>query len=116
MSISTTDEKKCSQKQLPEVFHKKGVIKNFEKFTEKHLCQSLFFDKVAGLRPFIVAFRFLPVINFQSRGKNTYEMIQTKNLFYFKSYLINHFLYKDVFIKFPVLKGHDDNVTQMSYI
>ena len=43
-------------------------------------------------------------------------MIQTKNLFYFKSYLINHFLYKDVFIEFPVLKGHDDNVTQMSYI
>ena len=28
---------------------KKGVIRNFTKFTGKHLCQSLFFNKVAGL-------------------------------------------------------------------
>ena len=33
----------------PEVFCKKGVLKNFEKFTGNHLCQSLFFNKVAGL-------------------------------------------------------------------
>ena len=33
----------------PEVFYKKVVFKNFGKFTEKHLCQSLFFNKVAGL-------------------------------------------------------------------
>ena len=30
---------------------KKGVLRNFAKFTEKHLCQSLFFNKVADLRP-----------------------------------------------------------------
>ena len=30
---------------------KKGVHRNFAKFTGKHLCQSLFFDKVAILRP-----------------------------------------------------------------
>ena len=30
---------------------KKGVLTNFAKFTGKHLCQSLFFNKVAGLRP-----------------------------------------------------------------
>ena len=29
-----------------EVFCKKSVLKNFAKFTEKHLCQSLFFTKV----------------------------------------------------------------------
>ena len=29
---------------------KKGVLKIFAKFTGKHLCQSLFFKKVAGLR------------------------------------------------------------------
>ena len=34
-----------------DVFCKKGVLRNFAKFTEKHLCQSLFFNKVAGLRP-----------------------------------------------------------------
>ena len=28
----------------------KGVLKSFTKFTGKHLCQSLFFNKVAGLR------------------------------------------------------------------
>ena len=39
------------QKQSPEVFYKKGVLRNFTKFTGKHLCQSLFFNKVAGLRP-----------------------------------------------------------------
>ena len=32
-------------------FSVKVVFKNFAKFTGKHLCQSLFFDKVAGLRP-----------------------------------------------------------------
>ena len=34
-----------------EVFCKKGVLENFAKFTGKHLCQGLFFNKVAGLRP-----------------------------------------------------------------
>ena len=33
------------------MFYKKGVPKNFTKFTGKHLCQSLFFNKVAGLKP-----------------------------------------------------------------
>ena len=35
-----------------EVFCKKGALKNFTKFAGKHLCQSLFFNKVAGLRLF----------------------------------------------------------------
>ena len=30
---------------------KKGVLRNSIKFTGKHLCQSLFFNKVAGPRP-----------------------------------------------------------------
>ena len=30
---------------------KKGVVRNFATFTGQHLCQSLFFNKVAGLRP-----------------------------------------------------------------
>ena len=29
---------------------KKNVLRNFTKFTGKHLCQSLFFNKVTGLR------------------------------------------------------------------
>ena len=35
----------------PEVFYKKGVLRNFTKFTGKHQCQGLFFNKVTGLRP-----------------------------------------------------------------
>ena len=38
------------QKQPPQLFFKKGVLKNFANFTGKHLCWSLFFNKVAGLR------------------------------------------------------------------
>ena len=37
------------QKQPPGVFCKKGVLRNFVKSTGKHLCQSLFFNKDAGL-------------------------------------------------------------------
>ena len=33
------------------MFCKKGVLQNFAKFTGKHLFQSLFFKKVADLRP-----------------------------------------------------------------
>ena len=36
------------QKQPLEVFNKKGVLKNFAKVAGKHLCQSLFFNNVAG--------------------------------------------------------------------
>ena len=33
-----------------EVLCEKSVLRNFAKFTEEHMCQSLFFNKVAGLR------------------------------------------------------------------
>ena len=33
------------------MFYTKGALKMFTKFTGKHLCRSLFFIKVAGLRP-----------------------------------------------------------------
>ena len=36
-----------------EVLCEKGVLRNFTKFTGKHLCQSLFFNKVAGLSVFL---------------------------------------------------------------
>ena len=38
----------------PEVFCKKGVLRNFAKFTGKHLCQSLFFNEVTSLSPAIL--------------------------------------------------------------
>ena len=39
------------QKQPPGCSAKKGVLRNFTKFTGRHLCQSLIFNNVAGLRP-----------------------------------------------------------------
>ena len=38
---------RCSR---PEIVYKTGVLKNFVKFTEKHLRRSLGFNKVAGLQ------------------------------------------------------------------
>ena len=39
----------CTYKSSrPEAFCKKGVLRNFAKFTGKHLCQSLFVNKFAG--------------------------------------------------------------------
>ena len=38
------------QKQPPEVFYEKGVLKNFVKYTRKHLCLGLFFNKASGLQ------------------------------------------------------------------
>ena len=45
--------RKCclSRSSRPEVFCEKGVLRNFAKFTGKHLFQSLFFNKVAGSGP-----------------------------------------------------------------
>ena len=39
-----------SKSSRPEVFCRKGVLRYFGKFTGKHLCHSLFFSKVAGLK------------------------------------------------------------------
>ena len=46
ISIARSSHRSCSIK--------KAVLKNFSKFTGKYLCQSLFFNKVAGLRPAIL--------------------------------------------------------------
>ena len=39
------------RRSRPKVFCKKDVLRNFIKFTGKHLCQSLLFNKDAGLKP-----------------------------------------------------------------
>ena len=41
------------QQQSPRRVLKKGVLRNFAKSTGKHLCQSLFFNIVAGLHLFL---------------------------------------------------------------
>ena len=39
-----------SRSSYPEMFYKTDVLKNFAKFTGKHLCQTLFFSKVTLLK------------------------------------------------------------------
>ena len=39
-----------SFRSRPKVFCKKDVLKNFAKFAGKHLCQTLFLNKVSGLK------------------------------------------------------------------
>ena len=60
-AISLLPEKKVffflsCRSSRPEVFRKKGVFRNFAKFTGKHLRQSLFFNKVVGLRLLLNSF------------------------------------------------------------
>ena len=43
VSISRSSHQRC--------YIKEGVLRNYIKFAGKHLCQSLFLNKVAGLRP-----------------------------------------------------------------
>ena len=40
---------------------KKSVLRNFAKFTGKHLCQSLFFNKVAGTLAQVFSFEFCKI-------------------------------------------------------
>ena len=49
----------------------KGVLRNFSKLTGKHLCQSLFFNKVAGLRPLLKK-RLVFSCEFYEISKNTF--------------------------------------------
>ena len=42
---------KCFRSSHQRCSVRKGVLRNFAKFTGKQLCQSLFFNKVAGLKP-----------------------------------------------------------------
>ena len=66
-----------------EVFYKKGVLKNFSKFTGKHLCQSLFFDKVAGLRPFLQNTSGRLLLNIFKRRPFLNNHVDSENLFSF---------------------------------
>ena len=58
------------QRQPREVFCIKVILRNFAKFTGKHLCQSLFFNKVAGF--FYTPWRFFDVFRGYRKGLQLY--------------------------------------------
>ena len=89
----------------PEVFCKKGVLRNSAKFTGEQLCQSLFFNKVAGFRPLVCNFIYKETVaqvfscEFCEISKNAFSyrtplvaasFILTLNTIMTKKYLKHH--------------------------
>ena len=63
------------QRLPPEVFCKKSVLINFTEYIRKHLCQSFFFNKVAGQRPVTLLEKSFPQVSsseFCEIFKNTF--------------------------------------------
>ena len=79
----------------PEVLCEKGVLENFTKFAGKHLCQSLFFNKVADLAPSgVISNNRFPFNNF------VFIICQQSRLQSKMSFLLVIISYrKDVFLK-----------------
>ena len=50
------------------------VLKNFVKFTGKHLCQSLYVNKVAGLRPLWTGSRTLSWLSCKSFAQHSWNL------------------------------------------
>ena len=70
----------------------KSVFKTFTKFKGKHLCQSLFFNKVAGLRPAKSLWhRCFPVNFVKVLAKNTYftEHLRANASYHFCKYTLS---------------------------
>ena len=73
---------KLFRNSRPEVFFEKSVLRNLSKFTTKHLCQSLFFNQVAGLRPQACNFIKKETLA-QKFSREFYEI--SKNAFFLKN-------------------------------
>ena len=58
--LNVLEKKPLVESSRLQVFFKIGVIKNFTVFVGKHMCLSLFFNKVAGLKKRL-QHRFFPV-------------------------------------------------------
>ena len=85
-----------------------GVLKNFAKFTDKHLCQSLFSNKVADLRPLenffyrthpVVASNFLQSIVFAAL---CFHWISTTTAMVWETVLSNQ---SHLFNTIPTIRG-----------
>ena len=91
---------KISRSSRPEVFCKKAVLtvlRNFTKFTGKLLCQSLFFNKVAGLRQRYLAQVFS--CEFCEIYKNAYFSYRTRLVA-----ASSRFFREIIWIKFQITK------------
>ena len=68
-SAGTPRQHATTRSSRPEVLCKKGVLRNFAKFIGKHLCQNLFFNKVALAETLVQVF----TCEFCEISKNTFS-------------------------------------------
>ena len=73
----------------PEVFCKKDVLRSFAKFTGKHLCQCLFFNKAAGCQSLFLIKLQAKACNFIKKETLTQvfscEFCETSNTFFHRT-------------------------------
>ena len=80
---------------------RKGVLKNSARFTGKRMCQSLFFNKVAGLRPWYRCFS----VNFVKFLRTPFLENISGRLFLLRDFNFQIFSIND-FIS-PTIKDHN---------
>ena len=88
----------------------KGVLWSFAKFTEKHLCQSLFFNKVAGIRPDTLWHRCFPM-NF-AKFLRTPFLENTSWRLLLKP-VIHFFIYSIWLVWFFIFLDHDFRILKL---
>ena len=94
----------------------KGALRNFAKFTGKHVCQSLFFNKVAGLRQISKStffYRTPPVAAFDGKPLSSEFQIYVGKIAPFPSNIILT-LYHNVtsFLYHSCLRYNDKSISK----
>ena len=64
-----------------EVLYKKGVLKNFARFSGEHLCRSLFLSKVGELRPATLLTKRVRLMYFSVNFAVFYKSTFLQNIF-----------------------------------
>ena len=105
-------------KQPAEVFYKKGVLRNFTKFTGKHLCQSLFYNKVAGLEALMLvwsvvlcrSYQIISVWNMNWRDKPLNGFCRFERC-------VNNYVTRFYFSKYHIFRNYTDSIhTQRAWM
>ena len=89
----------------PEVFCKKGALRNFAEFTRKYLCQSLFFNKVACQGPETLLKKRLwhrLSCEFCEISKNTFSAEHSRRVLL--TIILSGLVYKDKAAILPMVK------------
>ena len=76
---------KSTRSNRPEVFYKKGVLKNFAKFTGKHLCRNLFLIKLKAFSKISKNIFFTEHLRMAASNARLNNQILKLKLKYFRS-------------------------------